>query len=200
MPKIVDHEEKRKEILMAFERCIKNKPADRISLRDIAREAGMSHPQLLHYFSGRDELLTAYCRYTMNYMSEHCLSWFHSHELSDYQSRKDYLNAFMQYVADGDPHEIRPDATVQTYVLGHYNKEIGSLVQEEFHTWKEVMHECLRKVYGEEAGEEEAEAMMVLIAGTFIANYNHALTGTINSHILDYFRLFLKDDMPAQPQ
>ncbi|MBR4157797.1 MAG: TetR family transcriptional regulator, partial [Oscillospiraceae bacterium] len=50
MPLIVDKEAVRMEILMAFERCIVKKPMTKITLRDIAEEAGMSHPKLLHYF------------------------------------------------------------------------------------------------------------------------------------------------------
>ena len=49
MPIIVDKEKMRMDILMAFQRCIERKPIDTISLRDIAAEAGMSHPKLLHY-------------------------------------------------------------------------------------------------------------------------------------------------------
>ena len=50
MPIIVDKEKVRMEILMAFQRCIETKPIDKVSLRDIAAEAGMSHPKLLNYF------------------------------------------------------------------------------------------------------------------------------------------------------
>ena len=40
MPLIVDKEAVRREILMAFERCIEKKPMTKITLRDIAEEAG----------------------------------------------------------------------------------------------------------------------------------------------------------------
>ena len=50
MPLIVDKEAVRHEILMAFEACISDKPIDRISLRDIAARAGMTHPKLLNYY------------------------------------------------------------------------------------------------------------------------------------------------------
>lgn len=33
-------------------------------------------------------------------------------------------------------------------------------------------------------GAAEAEAMMILISGTFICNYNRALTGRINGNII----------------
>ena len=48
------------------------------------------------------------------------------------------------------------------------------------------MEKCLIQIYGEEAGKNEAEAMMILISGTFICNYNRALTGNINDNIIGY--------------
>ena len=50
MPLIVDRDKVRIDILMAFERCMKDTPMMNVSLRDIAREAGMSHANLLNYF------------------------------------------------------------------------------------------------------------------------------------------------------
>ena len=64
MPIIVDKEKVRMEILLAFQRCIEKKPIDKVTLRDIAAEAGMSHPKLLNYFESKDELILSYVRYT----------------------------------------------------------------------------------------------------------------------------------------
>ena len=94
------------------------------------------------------------------------------------------MNAFMEYVAGGKEGEIRPNATTQTYVLAQYDPEIGRLVQEEFLEWRMIMEQCLVKIYGPEIGAREAEAMMILISGTFICNYTHALTGKINGDII----------------
>ena len=94
------------------------------------------------------------------------------------------MNAFMKYVADAPEGELRPNATTQTYVLGHYNDEIGRMICDEFREWREVMERCLVSIYGEEVGKSEAEAMMILMAGTFICNYNRALTGRINDNII----------------
>ena len=46
MPIIVDKEKVRMDILLAFQRCIEKKPIDKVTLRDIAAEAGMSHPNV----------------------------------------------------------------------------------------------------------------------------------------------------------
>ena len=186
MPLIVDKEKMRLNILMAFQRCIEKKPIDKVTLRDIARESGVSHPTLLNYFDSKDDLILSYVKYTRKYMTEHCIAWFNSHPRSNYLSNKDYLNAFMKYVAEGQEGEFRPNATTQTYVLGHYNDEIGAYVTSEFQEWQEVMKKCLVSIYGPTVGEKEAEAMMILISGTFICNYNRALTGNINDTILDY--------------
>ena len=95
MPLIVDKEAVRMEILMAFERCIEKKPMTKITLRDIAEEAGMSHPKLLHYFESRDDLVVSYLRYTKDYMTEKCKAWFAAHPRADYESNLAYMNAFM---------------------------------------------------------------------------------------------------------
>lgn len=58
------------------------------------------------------------------------------------------------------------------------------MICDEFREWREVMEKCLVSIYGEEVGKSEAEAMMILIAGTFICNYNRALTGRINDNII----------------
>lgn len=186
MPLIVDKEQVRMEILMAFQRCIEKKPMMKISLRDIAAEAGMSHPKLLNYFESKNDLILHYCQYTREYMSEKCSEWFMSHDRKEYESNLAYMNDFMAYVANGKVGENRPNATTQTYVLAHYDGDVAELVKGEFKEWRELMESLLRNIYGDEAGGAEAEAMMILISGTFICNYNNALTGKINDNIIGY--------------
>ncbi len=192
MPLIVDKQAVRMEILMAFQRCIDRKPLTNVSLRDIAAEAGMSHAKLLNYFENKDELLVSYVRYTREFMSEKCVQWFLEHDRADYGSNIEYMNAFMSYVARGKVGEKRPNATTQTYVLAHYNDRVAELIREEFAEWRRVMEMCLKRIYGDEVGAREAEGMMILIAGTFICNYNNALTGNISDHIIGSFDKLLQ--------
>ena len=69
-------------------------------------------------------------------------------------------------------------------MLAHYSDAVAQLVHDEFREWRETMEQCLIAVYGDQAGKREAEAMMILIAGTFICNYNGALTGEISDNII----------------
>lgn len=186
MPVIVDHKAVKEEILSAFEECINEKPLTNITLRDIAKKVGMPHSKLLYYFENKKDLLKSYVKYTKDYMSEKCVQWFMENSRESFDSNMAYLNAFMEYVATGRVGENRPNATTQTYVLAHYDPEIAELIQREFWDWKDTMEDCLKVLYGENVGESEAEAMMILISGTFICNYNRALTGKINSNIMGY--------------
>lgn len=186
MPLIVDRNAVRMDILMALQDCIEEKPLTNITLRDIAQKAGMPHSKLLYYFKNKEELILSYVRYTQDYMSEKCVEWFMENPREDYDSNGAYMNAFMRYVAEGKVGENRPNATTQTYVLAHYSGDVANLVREEFCAWRTTMETCLRVIYGDKVGTKEAEAMMIVIAGTFICNYNNALTGAINGNILGY--------------
>ena len=184
MPKIVDREAVRLDILMAFQRCIGKKPIDKIPLRDIATEAGMSHPKLLNYFANKNEIIYTYIKYTQDFMSSHCQKWFRENRRDNFESNLEYLNAFMQYVAEGKEGELRPVAASQTFVLGYYDQEIGGMVRREFEDWHDTMSRCLQEACGEELGRREAEALMYLCVGVMVCNYNRAISGEINGDII----------------
>lgn len=58
MPKQVDHQERRETIARALWRVVDRQGALRLSLREVAKEAGISHGQLQHYFTSRQALLS----------------------------------------------------------------------------------------------------------------------------------------------
>ena len=187
MPLIVDREKVRMDILMAFERCMEDTPMMNVSLRDIAKEAGMSHANLLNYFSSKDDLVFSYITYVRDFVSKICVDWFATHSRKRYKSNINYLNAFMSYVAENKFGENRPGALAQIYVLTHYDKDIAELVKKEFISWRKVMEEALVSIYGEEVGKKEAEAMVILIVGTLICNYCDVHTGRIQDSIVSQF-------------
>ena len=66
MPKIVGHDEKRKQIAEAAWNIIRKEGVEKASIRRVAAEAGMSSGALRHYFSTQDEMLL----FIMNYYLE----------------------------------------------------------------------------------------------------------------------------------
>lgn len=58
MPRIVDHEQRRRELAQAVWRVVLRDGAQSASVRSVAREAGWSAGSLRHYFTSQAELLT----------------------------------------------------------------------------------------------------------------------------------------------
>ncbi|GLY68981.1 TetR/AcrR family transcriptional regulator [Amycolatopsis taiwanensis] len=57
MPRHVDHEQRRTEIATALWRVAEARGLDKVSLREVATEAGISLGRLQHYFASREEML-----------------------------------------------------------------------------------------------------------------------------------------------
>jgi AcrR family transcriptional regulator len=57
MPKVVDHEQRRRELAQAVWRVIRRDGVDHASVRTVATEAGWSPGALRHYFATQSELL-----------------------------------------------------------------------------------------------------------------------------------------------
>ncbi|MFE3649068.1 TetR/AcrR family transcriptional regulator [Streptomyces sp. NPDC059122] len=58
MPKQVDHHERREEIARALWRVVEQRGVAQLTLREVAKEAGISHGALQHYFTSREEMLS----------------------------------------------------------------------------------------------------------------------------------------------
>lgn len=59
MPKIVDHDERRTHIVEAVTQIIINHGFERVTMREIAAEAGYAHGAITRYFPNKQSLLTA---------------------------------------------------------------------------------------------------------------------------------------------
>lgn len=57
MPKVVDPAERRQDVVAAVWRVVRRDGLDRASVRNVAREAGLSTGSLRHYFATQPELL-----------------------------------------------------------------------------------------------------------------------------------------------
>lgn len=64
MPKIVNHTERREEVMAAIRRVIARGQINDATIRVIAREAGYSAGVLAHYFTDKDEMMTSALRWS----------------------------------------------------------------------------------------------------------------------------------------
>lgn len=190
MPKIVDREEMKRQILLAFEKCIQDKPISNISLRDIAARADMTHPKLLNYFSSKEEIVTAYCEYTKYDTVWLLEEWFDTHSPDEYASPLSYLDAFMCYVAEGDKGESRSRGRIQSIVLARYNQDIRRSIAEEAKCLRAMLERRLKETFGDRVGPNEAEVLSILISGIYAYRYNGSLSGAINKNMISQFLKF----------
>ncbi|WP_134324730.1 TetR/AcrR family transcriptional regulator [Cumulibacter soli] len=69
MPKQVDHRERREAIAHALWRVVEARGASKVTMREVARESGVSLGQLQHYFSSRAQMLTFAMEYAADQTS-----------------------------------------------------------------------------------------------------------------------------------
>jgi TetR/AcrR family transcriptional repressor of bet genes len=62
MPRVVDHEQRRREMVSAVWQLIADRGIEAVTLRAVAATAGVSMGRVQHYFSSRDELVLHGCR------------------------------------------------------------------------------------------------------------------------------------------
>ena len=67
MPKIVDHDRRRKEIAMLTLQVMRTEGVENASIRGIAQRGGLSMGVLTHYFKTKDELVV----FTFRWLAEH---------------------------------------------------------------------------------------------------------------------------------
>jgi AcrR family transcriptional regulator len=70
MPKSVDHDERREELLAAVWRVIVREGLDRVTIRMIAKETGWSSGVLAHYFVDKDDILASALRLALERIEE----------------------------------------------------------------------------------------------------------------------------------
>ncbi len=70
VPKLVDHEEKRREIAAGAAEAIAEMGIDQVTMVDIAQAAGCTTGCVTHYFDNKDEILLAALRYVDESMTD----------------------------------------------------------------------------------------------------------------------------------
>ncbi len=94
MPKIVDHEQRRTQIAEATWRVILDNGMEGATVRNIAKEAGLSLGALRHYFSTQNELLI----YAMNLVKERATNRINKIVMSDLPPKEKVVSILMEIV------------------------------------------------------------------------------------------------------
>lgn len=178
MPKIVNKEAVRIEIIEAFEHLSATRPLTDISLREIAAEAGISHTKLLRYFGSKTDLHIASVHWAAGFLQKGVARWFADNPFPTGSSERDYLDAFFEGMKKSADNGASPRSIVMTCALGAYSVEILEAIRFEYGKMKTVIVESLRKALGRRISDTEATAVLVVLNGVFFSFFNGSLDAT----------------------
>ena len=91
MPKIVDHDVQREKFVLAAMGLIARQGLEGVTMRAVAKEAGLSYGSLFHYFDSKDDLLMHAVRYSTSAQTQ---------RVNDYSSQHSGLTALEHLLCD----------------------------------------------------------------------------------------------------
>jgi AcrR family transcriptional regulator len=91
VPKIVDHDVQREKFVSAAMRLISQQGLEGVTMRAVAREAGLSYGSLFHYFDSKDDLLMHAVRYSTSAQTQ---------RVNEYSSKHSGLKALEHLLCD----------------------------------------------------------------------------------------------------
>lgn len=187
MPLIVDIETEKKRIVDAFEHCISAKPLTKITMRDVAAQAGVSYGKVFTYFDSRQDLLLAYINEMLDRYVRFFADWFETNCSGvDFTAtlRREYVNRLIKDMVEHSQNKSTSPA-LQIYILGQYDAQIKTLVERTYQSWREALNILLTKMYGR-AMDGSAESLLALLEGALVYSMNVPITADRIPHMLDY--------------
>jgi AcrR family transcriptional regulator len=172
MPKKVDHDARREELVLAAWRVIAANGIDEVTIRDIARESGYSSGVLAHYFKNKDDLLA------------HALRLSHTRIRKRYDAEVETpkaAEALQAILIDNLPMDEQRDLETRIemsfWARALRNEELHEIQQEESETLRTLLRELLEQAQKDKAVSKKHDREEVLeLLGAMIDGLSlHAL-------------------------
>lgn len=162
MPKKVDKDNIKMLILEAFQRCMLMKPLYKVSMRDIAKEAGISHAKIFYYFETKEELVIEYVRYVTSVYADFYTDIFD--KAINVKGDAEILNNMIHQLYATKDREIYGKIFMQVYAEAAYSHEIYKIVQDTYRSWMENILAGLEKLYGK-GQDKSAKSLFFFLEG-----------------------------------
>ena len=172
MPKKVDHDERREELVLAAWRVIAANGIDEVTIRDIARESGYSSGVLAHYFKNKDDLLA------------HALRLSHTRIRKRYDAEVETpvaTDALRAILIDNLPIDEQRDLETRIemsfWARALRNEELHEIQQEESETLRALLRELVEKAQKDKAiaKQHDREEILELLGAMIDGISLHAL-------------------------
>jgi AcrR family transcriptional regulator len=172
MPKKVDHDARREELVLAAWRVIAANGIDEVTIRDIARESGYSSGVLAHYFKNKDDLLA------------HALRLSHTRIRRRYDDEVDTpaaVDALRAILIDNLPMDEQRDLETRIemsfWARALRNEELHEIQRDESETLRKLLRELVDKAKKEKAiaKKHDREEVLELLGAVIDGISLHAL-------------------------
>jgi AcrR family transcriptional regulator len=172
MPKKVDHEARREELVLAAWRVIAARGIDEVTIREIARESGYSSGVLAHYFENKDDLLA------------HALRLSHTRIRRRYDDEVQApvaADALKAILLDNLPLDEQRDLETRIemsfWARALRNEALHEIQQQESETLRALLRELIEKAQkdGAIAAEHDREEILELLGAVIDGISLHAL-------------------------
>lgn len=170
MPKIVNIEEEKENIINAFQNCILEMPLSDVSVRIIAKRANISHSKIFSYFKNKNEIIITYANKIAEDYSIAFRDLLIKYKNLD-KSNLSVLNSIMSELFEIDPNNIIEKLYAQIYVLGQYDDEIKSVVLKAYDNWRKSLKKLMLTI-DNKITDEQIKSILILIEGIMIYRMN----------------------------
>ena len=161
MPKKVDHDERRRELVQASWDVLCADGLEGVSLRRVAQAANCTTGRIAHYFAGRDELLIASLRMA------HTQAGARMRAIAD--SERDPLKRMRAILLESLPLDARRLKEWQVWLsfwaasIGH--EDLAGENRRRYEEWRAVLEDALRPMVSGKQGGALADRLVTLIDG-----------------------------------
>lgn len=171
IPIVVDKEQIKVDILEALVKCIEKKHLVQISMRDIAKQAKMSHTKILYYYPCKKDLIREYCNYIADLYIKKVDEIIANTQPAC--SKSELYEGIIDAFYSIEFNEIYTNSFIQIYSMGLYDNIIREIVQKTYSHWMKAIGEALAFT---DQKEEVAQAIFVLLEGVLLYSLNATLT------------------------
>jgi AcrR family transcriptional regulator len=173
MPKKVDHDARREELVLAAWRVIAANGIDEVTIRDIARESGYSSGVLAHYFKNKDDLLAHALR-----LSHTRIRKRYDVEVEETPAAVDALRAILiDNLPMDDQRDLETRIEMSFWARALRNEELHEIQQNESETLRELLRELVEKAQKDKAisKKHDREEILELLGAMIDGISLHAL-------------------------
>lgn len=147
MPKIIDHDQRRREIVEVAKGIILKGGFEAATMRSIAAEAGFANGALKHYFPGKESIVAATFETILAQMSEGVQATGSAPESAEVA-----LRGFLEATIPRDPDQIaagRVLLALWEYAMS--NEQLAELYRSHLRSWRALLVERMEDAHAEGA-------------------------------------------------